>query len=329
MQLGRSALHYAALRGVVSIVDLLVSLGHCAVGARDRDGRTPLQLAAAEKRPQALKYLLEHDAEYIFTSHPLLVEIVEGDFADQSDKSSALECLQIVINYLSSSSKPFDVNTRSKVGDRCAALACAARDNKLSLARYLVSLPDIEVDKVDMVGRTALHYAVSGRFVDMVRLLVERGADVAIDDKENYTPIMLCAAFKVIGEDALPPEAINKSLEIVDIILARQVKRVPRKLNIGDVAHGKTALHLAVENGRVFLTQKIVAVDVDLDCTDHKLRTPLMYCAVCDPSLRDRCLSIAGILIDKRCDINQKDFEKKTALHLAAKFGNTIPSCLP
>ncbi len=47
----------------------------------------------------------------------------------------------------------------------------------------------VDVNAPGAMGRTALHRAVSGQHVAVVRLLLERGADVATADRNGRTPL--------------------------------------------------------------------------------------------------------------------------------------------
>ena len=56
---GKTALHYAALRGALNIIKILVSNG-ADVFAVDKNGMTPLHFAAKGGQIKAVAYLLEH-----------------------------------------------------------------------------------------------------------------------------------------------------------------------------------------------------------------------------------------------------------------------------
>ncbi len=83
---------------------------------------------------------------------------------------------------------PFDdVNDTNSDGEN--ALHWAARANDLAAARLLIDA-GIEIDKHGDLGYTPLHDACSAGHVDMVRLLVESGADLYATT-EGYPPFTL------------------------------------------------------------------------------------------------------------------------------------------
>ena len=70
-------------------------------------------------------------------------------------------------------------------------LCCAARSNhvpKVEMAVLLLDRDPLLLDAVDGEGQTALHYAASCAHVDLVALLLERGADKTIQDGDGLTP---------------------------------------------------------------------------------------------------------------------------------------------
>lgn len=322
-QIGRTALHYAALRGEDSILHHLIERG-ADVNQTDDKGSTPILLAGRSKEEDELRFLLERNALLKMEVKgikvkPILMEIIEGEFVDGSPTcAAALGCVKAVIE----AKRPkFDINERHEEDDKLCPLIVAARDNKLEIVRYLLSCKYIKIDKIDKNGKTALHHACERRLLEMVTLLLDKGADPTINDSKNYTPIMICCNVIVTGPNAISSEENNTNLAIAEYVLKKQIESSPRKLNIGEVDLGRTALHLACLNGLFFMVQKLVPAEADVDCTDHTLKTPLMYCALADPILKDRTLKIAEFLMANHCNIEQATAGKKTMIHFAAKSG--------
>ena len=59
---------------------------------------------------------------------------------------------------------------------------------KVEMAVLLLDRDPLLLDAVDAGGQTALHYAASCAHVDLVALLLERGADETIQDGDGLTP---------------------------------------------------------------------------------------------------------------------------------------------
>lgn len=68
-------------------------------------------------------------------------------------------------------------------------------------------------------GRTPLHQAVKNNHADVVRVLVEHGADVNAKDERLITPLLL-AGSAVIRDDL---KEMTKFVEIVKILVAAKV----------------------------------------------------------------------------------------------------------
>lgn len=61
---------------------------------------------------------------------------------------------------------------------------CAAKNNRLDVINFLLdTLEDVVIDDVDIENQTALHHAAAGGHIDVVKRLVEIGAEVNAKDK--------------------------------------------------------------------------------------------------------------------------------------------------
>lgn len=67
------------------------------------------------------------------------------------------------------------------------ALSLAVQDNNIEDLKRL--LDTVDINTRDSKGRTALHWAVKHQRVDMVKLLLDKGADLSIKDRDGYTPL--------------------------------------------------------------------------------------------------------------------------------------------
>lgn len=68
-------------------------------------------------------------------------------------------------------------------------------------------------------GRTPLHQAVKNNHADVVRILVEGGADVNVKDERLITPLLLAGS--AVNRDDL--NEMTKFVEIVRILVAAKV----------------------------------------------------------------------------------------------------------
>ncbi len=86
-------------------------------------------------------------------------------------------------------------------------LQSAASANE-SRARLFLALPGINVNAQDAQGRTALHYAAEYGFPGLAQELINKGADISIQDNLGETGLMVAQnndqeAVETLLEDAI------------------------------------------------------------------------------------------------------------------------------
>ncbi|ATY58984.1 ankyrin 2,3 unc44 [Cordyceps militaris] len=144
----------------------------------DGQGRTPLHLACADdfQRPALVRYLLAHGANPSATTR-----------ARETPLVMAIRCgnAEIVEALLESGA---DHSAQDRMG--CAALHEVIESGQVEIARLLLqhganpSLPR------PLTGETPLHTAILTGSLDMVKLLVDGGADLAAE-YNDFTPFLL------------------------------------------------------------------------------------------------------------------------------------------
>ena len=146
-------------------------------------------------------------------------------------------------------------------------------------------------------GYTALHKACEKGFIDIVKLLISKNANVL--DKTTD------------GENTLHIAAENGHINVVSALLDAGV-------NVNDTGTGgHTALHLAAQKGHLDVVKLLLergAYSHEIDDEGHSI----LYKA-CSGGHTD----VVNLLIEARCDVNSKSYDKTTALHAAAVHGHT------
>ncbi|XP_060600232.1 serine/threonine-protein phosphatase 6 regulatory ankyrin repeat subunit C-like isoform X2 [Ruditapes philippinarum] len=152
--------------------------------------------------------------------------------------------------------------------------------------------------------KSILHIGCEKGRIDCVKVLIQKGANLAARDSWYQTPLMYCM--------------ITQWYEIAEILLDQDQDII----DIGDM-YGRTTLHIAVKHAAVEGVKILLKYGADIDNVDEKGITPLNYvCGDKEVSAEDRT-EIVRILIEAGANPNCRDFmEGRTALQRAMITGN-------
>ncbi|XP_043797474.1 transient receptor potential channel pyrexia-like isoform X2 [Apis laboriosa] len=225
-----------------------------------------------------------------------------------------------------------DINATDKIG-RCALFHAAHRgnyevvnwllehgaytENKVGIDACYKKIPSSSLNigrnlpTPKCWGRTAMHQAVKNNHPEVVKLLVNAGADVNARDDRGITPLLL-AGSKVEKEDS---NEISKYNCIIDILVSAKVF-----INVIHPDTDTTALHSAVLLGSLLATRRLLNGGA---CPLYQCKstgsTPLHLAANAgNPEILSILLeSISSHQIDIRDNID------RTPLHRASYQGNS------
>jgi ankyrin repeat protein len=152
------------------------------------------------------------------------------------------------------------------------------------------------VNEKDSDGRIALHFAAWRGNETVVRLLVDRGADVKAEDNNAETVLH---------------RAASKGNEAVVRLLVDRGADVKAKDN-----YGKTVLHSAASGGNEAVMRLLVDRGADVKAKDEYRKTVLHQAASEGNEI------IVRLLVDRGADVKANDNCGKTVLHSAASKGN-------
>ncbi|KAJ7813914.1 ankyrin repeat-containing domain protein [Mycena leptocephala] len=145
---------------------------------------------------------------------------------------------------------------------------------------------------IDKDSLTLLHYASIGGHTEVVKLLVEHGADVNTIDTDYDTALHYASTHgrkdvvKVLVQHGIHGNAMNKT--------------------------NQTTLHMASINGHTEVVKLLVEHGADLNAMDEGNRTALH-----DASLEGHT-AVVKILVEHGADVNAMDVGNRTALPITA-----------
>ncbi|GAM44151.1 NACHT and Ankyrin domain protein [Talaromyces pinophilus] len=155
------------------------------------------------------------------------------------------------------------------------------------------------VDKKDARGWTALYWASSKGHEAVVRLLIERGANVRVKDKLGLTALYQASSS---GHEAVVKLLLDHGADV----------------NATSAYKGWTALFEAASNGHEAVVRLLLDRGADINTKDEDGRTPLYQAASRGHE------TVAGLLVDHGADIDARDNDGQTALFRASSNGDEV-----
>ena len=193
-----------------------------------------------------------------------------------------------------------DALLMARDNDGKLALHDCAIGGFLDAAKHLISDESIKVLSHD--GKSALRLAALNYHLDLMNLLVEKGADVNYIDADGRTTVY-CVACSAAND-----------LKVVDTL--QHLVQMGANLEIKDL-EGRTPLHVAAWQGMTFVVRTLVELGADIDAVDSEGRTALHMCAW------NGHTDIVSILIELGANVNHvSSTQGATPLLIAAQQGH-------
>uniref|UniRef100_A0A182JHQ4 Histone-lysine N-methyltransferase n=1 Tax=Anopheles atroparvus TaxID=41427 RepID=A0A182JHQ4_ANOAO len=202
----------------------------------------------------------------------------------------------------------FDIETRFRDFHDGTCLHLVSNFGSIGMA-YLIICRAQSVDFLNILDRelrTALMCAVLGEKSDIIKLLLDCGADVTVKGPDGMTVLHLAAK---LGQQ----EAVRVILESArKRLTARDMLAFVNGVDCGSY----TALVWAAENRHKETIQLLLEVGADVNICDKENNTSLHWAAMAG------CSETMHLLVKNGCDPNVQNINGDTPLHLACRHEN-------
>lgn len=323
-QKGWSVLHVCASEGKLAQVKALINRG-ANLDALEADKWTPMMLAAQNGHLDVVRELVDRGAKInqvaddgvtalrqaAQNGHHEIVELLLMEKADpnicnprgvgplhatvarigQPSEGKSRQTYTRIARALIRANA--DVNATDKDGDTALHLACSV--GNLEIVQIVASRSNINT--LNNAGRTPLSHAAYESRPDIVRFLIDHGADVsAINGQRQWTPLHYCSQFLT-----------ERTLETIKILVENGADINSRTDN------NATALHIAAQKGDVHVIGYLIDHGALVDARTDGGRNPLFQATATGHVEAVRLLAEAG------ADVNvmETDALKFRPLHIA------------
>ena len=175
---GCNVLHYASQGGNPEVIELMLS--HVpSINSITNEGGTPLMIAAAYDKLQAVKYLLKQGVD------PSLQDNNGWNLLHFASRGGNPEVIELMLSLVPS--------IDSVTNEGVTPLMIAAAHDKLQAAKYLLKHgadPSLQSNK----GCNVLHFASQGGNPEVIELILGHVPSIDSITKEGVTPLMIAAA---------------------------------------------------------------------------------------------------------------------------------------
>eukprot|EP00854_Cymbomonas_tetramitiformis_P001692 gene1692-2347_t len=255
--------------------------------------------------------------------------------------------------------KVLDIAKDKKKKEKIVSLVDAASKNDMDEVDRILSPGDISVDSGDYDQRTALHLAAGRGHTSMVtRLLTHYGADINVEDHLGGTPatdalrLKQTEVLQILRDHGAKIQLEDASGEMCRAAAEGDLQQLQRLMENGIDPNlvdydGRSALHLAASNGHSDCVDFLCSLpNIEVNQQDRKFGTPLadavrhkhtpvqrllvahgavlgdhdVATQLCDAAARND-IQLLDTFHKCGVDLNQSDYDDRTAMHLAASNG--------
>ncbi|MEO1219596.1 MAG: ankyrin repeat domain-containing protein, partial [Bacteroidota bacterium] len=174
-------------------------------------------------------------------------------------------------------------------------LHSATYNDNLSIVKIFIN-KGAKMDLQDSEGKTALHIAAYNGHLEVVESLAGKGAQIDVRDEDGNTP--------------LHGAAYNGHLEVVKFLAGKDAQ-----IDVRD-EDGNTPLHIAAYNGHLEVAEYLYREGASIEVPNKDKVVPIHMAA------QEGHLKVVEFLVDKGAQIDVRDVDGNTPLHSAAYNGH-------
>ena len=288
------------------------------VNAVDNTGQTAVYLATLRNNAEIMQKLIAAGADpnhFVPPRAPPLLEAVEKGFSKIVE--TLLEHKNIDINVTDSESRSAlwiaisnrngeivkmlldgenDIDVNAASPPKWPPLVVGAADDFVDMVELLLRRKGTDVNITNSEGDCALAQASFRGYAEIVRLLLDSGADPNLTPPDKRPPLHLAAT--------------ENHVEVVNLLLANE------RINV-DITNGGTALTQVTEEGNVEVAKLLLAAGANVNLAADSKWPPLLTAA-------DKLFVelVRLFLVQEDIDVNVTDQESQSALYKAAMDGH-------
>ena len=199
-----------------------------------------------------------------------------------------------------------------------------------SVVENMLDIPTTQIDGRDILGRTALMWALALGKESVAKTLLVRGAEVSAYDRRQSSTLtytstvknekLLMSLLQKCPKDMINARFFSSCAKASNVYLMNGAW-FQRDFNLSDVnENGRAPLHEAVINGSEAAVNALIDHGAQVLIVGRNGYTPLAYAA------KGQASSIAKALIQAGADPNSLNKRQETPLHLAVQY--SIYNCL-
>ncbi len=312
---------------ILDVVKFLVNKG-ADISVKDKDSKTPLDLAAQENNTSVAEFLkqTELDKKLLAAVQDTGLNEVK-DLINQKANINAKDMYGWTPLHFAASRNKLSVveflfnnnaniNAKDVYGNTPLHVAAQYSSN-LEIVKFLLDKDISGINNITNNGWTPLHVAIQGNKLNTVELLLGRGADIEVRDIYNQTSLDLATrkGYLDIAGILKQVQLDRKLLTIVESGGFNEAKGlIAQGANIDtNDKNGNTLLYSAAEIGDLNLVKLLLDNGANIEAKNGEYQATPLHGAV-----ENYRIDVVKLLLNRGANVNAEDKDNWTPLHYGA-----------